>query len=268
MMFNSWPIHSRAPATGGAGSAGKPTHGSHFDQSWDPRPGAFGAAAGPSGPVGDVTSVLDKARSAAAASGDFGVVLLLQALGDQDINNDGWVTKPQFDAAFQEVKIKHLSAPELSALFRATNDVRSGQIAVDAFASTLTGRLSPFRRKLVLAAFSRLDADGTGSVPVGTVTAQYHPDKHPAVVASRTRSEVIMRVFLKTFPEGLPPDGSVTLPHFERYYEAVSAAIPSDDEFQVVMWNTWNLSGPKTPLYGAVCALQRLQSVVAVCDLR
>ena len=106
--------------------------------------------------------------------------------------------------------------------------------------------LSPFRRRLVVAAFNLIDTAERGSVSVDAVLAAFHAGKHPSVTSSKRDAEEVYRDFQTTLQCDVGTE-RVRLPVFEHYYELVSAGVESDDEFQLILWNCWGLGAKRHP---------------------
>ncbi len=113
--------------------------------------------------------------------------------------------------------------------------------------------MSAFRTTLVDKAFERLDLDHSGSVGIADIKGLFNPSKHPAVLDGRKTDDQVLQDFLETFElhhslkSGLTKDYRVGREEFREYYAHVSACIDSDEYFETVMNNSWNLSGQAAP---------------------
>jgi len=111
--------------------------------------------------------------------------------------------------------------------------------------------MNPFRKTLVMQAFNKLDADGSGILDISDVKQFYNAQAHPDVKAGRKTEDDVLEEFLETFElhhamEG-EIDHKVTKNEFIEYYNNVSASIDNDNYFELMMNNTWRLT--EAPAY-------------------
>ena len=111
--------------------------------------------------------------------------------------------------------------------------------------------MNPFRKTLVMQAFNKLDADGSGILDISDVKQFYNATAHPDVKAGRKTEDDVLEEFLETFElhhamEG-ELDHKVTKEEFTEYYNNVSASIDNDNYFELMMNNTWRLT--EAPAY-------------------
>ena len=108
--------------------------------------------------------------------------------------------------------------------------------------------MNSFRKELVDKAFDRLDIDHSGIIDSSDIKSMYNPSKHPAVMEGRKTEDQVLQEFLETFElhhnirAGQEKDYRVTREEFHEYYNNVSASIDSDEYFEVMMNNAWNLT--------------------------
>ncbi len=254
MMWKVWPVRgngthsdmdSPSKAKQGGGREGTLTeHGFSFTA------------------LGNEASLGKDLCKAAGSVSEMAVPGLHRLLSDQSIQGTGCVDQASFLKAVRAVGVttSGMSDGALVSLFNQAMSRQQEQgvlppgsppvLQVEDFYSTLRGELPSSRRKLVLAAFSRLQAVAgdtagvEGAVPVQVVLGEFNSARHPAVQAGRRSSEETMRSFVRAFGTG-DAEGKVHLPYFEAFYEGVSAACGDDDAlFKVVMWNTFKLDAP------------------------
>lgn len=109
--------------------------------------------------------------------------------------------------------------------------------------------MNEFRRALVDKAFDRLDLNRNGVVESADIKGIFNPSKHPAVLAGRKTEDQVLQEFLETFElhhnlkAGQEKDYKVSREEFREYYTHISASIDSDEYFETMMNNAWNLSG-------------------------
>ncbi len=109
--------------------------------------------------------------------------------------------------------------------------------------------MNEFRRAIVDKAFDRLDIDKSGELEASDIKGLYNPSRHPAVLEGRKTEDQVLQEFLETFEmhhnmrSGQAKDYKVNREEFREYYTNISANIDSDEYFETMMNNAWNLSG-------------------------
>jgi len=108
--------------------------------------------------------------------------------------------------------------------------------------------MNDYRRDMVERVFIILDRTGTGLVSLSDLKHAFNPKKHPDVIQGRKSADQVLMEFMETFEmhhnlNSKRKDGRVSQSEFLDYYDNVSAAIDSDDFFQILINNSWNLSG-------------------------
>lgn len=94
-------------------------------------------------------------------------------------------------------------------------------------------------------AFTVLDRDGSGEIDMQDIKGVYSASMHPDVIAERRSEDEVLAEFIESFESGSKDsgDGVVTFAEFERYYANLSASIDSDDYFELMIRNSWHISG-------------------------
>lgn len=87
-----------------------------------------------------------------------------------------------------------------------------------------------------------MDTDKNGIVDINDVKQKYDASKHPDVKSGKRTSDEILSEFLETF-DTVEKDGKVTANEFLVYYANVSSSIDDDDYFELMMRNSWHISG-------------------------
>jgi len=59
--------------------------------------------------------------------------------------------------------------------------------------------MNPFRRELVMRAFSKFDKDGNGIIDINDVKGVYNAAHHPDVLNGKKTEEEVLAEFLETF---------------------------------------------------------------------
>ena len=161
-----------------------------------------------------------------------------------DADGNGEVDAQEFGAAMESVGMG-LTPREARVLFEYFDKDGSGAISFEEFQLAICGDLNDRRRLLVLKAFRKLDADGSGFVEPNDIMVAFNADKHPAVVSGLKTPAEVMQEFLATFDSGSADagDGLVTEEEFLDYYKGISMVIDEDDHFELLIRNAWQLPG-------------------------
>ena len=168
----------------------------------------------------------------------------------------------QFGVGVTEAQARALSAE---------HEQEPGKVDYTAFLYGVLGQLSPTRAAWVgkvyaalhsAAMKARAQGAAVGSevsgapIPIDYLRMHFASAEHPEV-RSGTRPEAeVLREFLETFtfhprhaasaPPTDPTDvftsGGVTAGDWQHYYALVSASIPEDTHFQVILWSVWRMA--------------------------
>src|SRR3569833_2815371 len=117
--------------------------------------------------------------------------------------------------------------------------------------------MNSFRKNIVMAAFKKIDRDGSGILDLNDIKGVYNARNHPEVKSGKKTEDDILGEFLETFEQhhalsgkGIK-DRSVTPEEFIEYYNNVSASVDNDQYFELMMINAWKLHGeaPRKPAW-------------------
>jgi len=185
---------------------------------------------------------LRKLKKTLSSRGASGLAGLARRFRLMDEDNTGDVSLTEFKKALRECKMG-VADKEVQDLFNAFDEDNSGSITYNEFISHLAGQLNLRRRKMVDLAFKVLDKDGNGIIEFADIAAAYDVSKHPAFLSGDRTKESILLEFLDGFDVGGERDHKVTVQEFRNYYRTISAAIESDDYFELMIRNAWHISG-------------------------
>ena len=101
--------------------------------------------------------------------------------------------------------------------------------------------LNEVRETIVRMAFSKLDANGSGEITVDDLKGVYDCSKHPAVKGKTKTEDEVLGEFLAKFEVKPIKDGIVSWDEFLQYYKAMSADIPHDDYFVLLLRKAWQI---------------------------
>ncbi len=194
--------------------------------------------------------------------GAGGVIGLAKKFKIMDDNSNGTLDINEFKKAMKECKISDISDKAIAHLFRYFDKDDSGSINYDEFLVGIRGVLSARRLELVNLAFTILDKDGSGVVDIKDIQGVYSARSHPDVIGGRRTEEEILTEFIDNFnivkknivvkgvsngkkpvPEKAVAKGAITREMFVDYYSNLSSSIDSDDYFELMIRNSWHISG-------------------------
>ena len=209
--------------------------------------------------------ILDSLRLQLKQRGAGGVIGLAKKFKIMDDNGNGTLDMNEFKKAMKECKISDISDKAMAHLFRYFDKDDSGSINYDEFLVGIRGVLSPRRLELVNLAFTVLDKDGSGLVDINDIQGVYTARSHPDVIGGRRTEEEILIEFIDNFnvvkkniamkgsvakdngkkpiPEKAVAKGTITRDMFIDYYSNLSSSIDSDDYFELMIRNSWHISG-------------------------
>lgn len=169
----------------------------------------------------------------------------------------GYFNRPAFDA-FCNRAGWFLTASEAEALWSAalseSTSSRSlavegpaphGSVLATALFSVVSGKMTARRSALVEAAFSRIaEAEvAPTSVPLERIALKFSANGHPEVRANRRAPADVTQDFLDSFGMGLRSrargGGGVLREDFSSYYTDISAVVPDDAYFELLLNGCW-----------------------------
>ena len=165
-----------------------------------------------------------------------------------DDNHSMSLDKFEFSKAMSDYMLG-FSEGEVQTLFAYVDYDRSGLIEYDEFLRAIRGPMNANRKAIVMRAFNKMDADGSGMIDINDIRGVYKADKHPDVMAGKKTEQQVLSEFLETFETAhsmrneQTPDHIVSKDEWVEYYNNVSASIDRDDYFALMMNNAWNLDG-------------------------
>ena len=206
------------------------------------KPQSLGAVAQLQGRA--VSKIIAEIKSEMAARGARGIVGLSRKFKVIDDNGDGVLSRAEFRKALNECNIS-LSSEEFTAVFAEFDKDGNGFIDFEEFLTTIRGPLPEQRLGIVMVAFNMLDTDGDGILEPDEMMEKYDTSNHPDVMSGKKTKTAVLREFLETFEVGGEVDGKVTKEEFLNYYGNLSASIDDDEYFELMVRNSWRISGGK-----------------------
>ena len=194
-----------------------------------------------------VEQVLDRIRKKLAARGIEGVCAIARNFRIIDDNNTQTIDFNEFKKCCKDFQFD-LSDSEIQMAFVSFDRDDTGEIDYDEFLRTIRGEMNDFRKNLVNDAFNKLDINGNGEISFDEIQSKYNASNHPEVLSGKKTEEQVLKEFMNTFQDtynylcGTETDNIITLEEFMEYYENVSMTIDSDEYFEIMLTNGWNLN--------------------------
>lgn len=101
--------------------------------------------------------------------------------------------------------------------------------------------LNEVRETIVRMAFQKLDKNGSGEITIDDLKGVYDCTKHPAVKNGSKTEDDVLGEFLSKFEVKPIKDGIVSWDEFLMYYKQLSADIPHDDYFVLLIRRAWQI---------------------------
>ena len=184
-------------------------------------------------------------RDKIKSRGVRGLIGLQKLFSIMDDDGSKSISLFEFSKACKDfrVGINEENVPLIFDLFDTNHD---GTLNVDEFLLAIRGEMSDLRRQLVERAFSAVDREGSGWVELDEVKERYSGKRHPDVVQGKKSEEQVLMDFIETFETHhnlhTARDNKVSLDEFTDYYANVSVSIESDEYFQLMIKNAWNVT--------------------------
>ena len=194
-----------------------------------------------------VEKILNKIRETLASKGIKEVCSIARYFRIVDENNTQTIDYKEFKKCCEQFKL-NLTEDEVKTAFISFDRDNTGEIDYDEFLRTIRGDMNDFRKNLVYQVFNKLDLNGNGEISFDELQAKYSAKSHPEVLSGKKKEEEVLKEFMDTFQDtynylcGTETDNIITLEEFMEYYENISMTIDSDEYFEAMLNNAWNLN--------------------------
>ena len=131
-----------------------------------------------------------------------------------------------------------LTKDETNALLAQFDTCADGTVNYDAFLSAVRGSLNCPRAAAVVAAFSKFDISGSGSITASDLKAVYNVSSHPRVISGDMTEDEAFLEFLSNFADR-NNDGRISQTEWNDFYSAVSASVDNDEHFVALVNRAW-----------------------------
>jgi len=189
--------------------------------------------------------ILQKFRDRLLSRGAKGIIGLARQFKIFDDNNNHNLEYDEFLKACKDFKVD-ITTNEIKVLFNLIDTNGNGMIDYEEFLYSVRGEMNDRRKNITLRAFKKLDADGSGVIDINEIKTLYNCKNHPDVRSGKKSEEDVYGEFLETFEmnhqntKGIR-DRKVTQAEFLDYYSSVSCSIDSDEYYETMITNAWNL---------------------------
>ena len=173
-------------------------------------------------------------------SGRGGFVGLTQVLRVMDSNGDKRLSPQDFSDGLQSYGLK-FTKTDVDKLFKFLDRDLSGNLTVDEFIRGVRPEMPMGRKDLVMQAYKVLDVNGDGKVRAEEIKKLFDASHHPAVLTGKQTIDDIYKEFVSCWDTN--GDALITPDEFMEYYTNLSAGIHNDAFFELMLRNSWHISG-------------------------
>eukprot|EP00668_Euglena_longa_P040837 GGOE01053753.1.p1 GENE.GGOE01053753.1~~GGOE01053753.1.p1 ORF type:complete len:563 (+),score=170.46 GGOE01053753.1:102-1790(+) len=172
--------------------------------------------------------------------GKGGVRGLTRVLRIMDDNGNKMLDKYELQNGLQTYGLT-LTSAEMDKVMAIMDADGSGQISVEEFLYVLRGPMPEKRLQLVQQAYMLLDAGQGEAVTFAEMRQLVDMKRHPEVVRREKTTSQALQEFVSGWDK--QDDSVVTWADFLDFYADISAGIPNDDDFELLMRSIWHISG-------------------------
>ncbi|XP_033741220.1 calcyphosin-2-like isoform X1 [Pecten maximus] len=135
-----------------------------------------------------------------------------------------------------------LTPDQLDGVFEILDPEERGELDYTVYIHGVIGTMNEYRKALVRKAFRKIDAGKRGRITLNEIkkffNSSFRPHLHPAISGDPSKSA--LHAFIENVQESSSQE-EVTYEEFEDYYEGLSIAVDSDDDFANILRNTWSI---------------------------
>eukprot|EP00698_Gefionella_okellyi_P005897 TRINITY_DN1532_c0_g2_i1.p1 TRINITY_DN1532_c0_g2~~TRINITY_DN1532_c0_g2_i1.p1 ORF type:complete len:716 (-),score=132.11 TRINITY_DN1532_c0_g2_i1:1153-3255(-) len=186
-------------------------------------------------------SALVKIRQHCQKRGLTGVIQFGELLQSYDVYHNGTISYVIFVSAVNEfgLKIHEQLLEELIEKFEGSNP---SVVHYESVLASVRLTLNSKRRAVVHRAFSWLDQDADNFVSLADLTRLYSARNNREVQSRRLTEQEARAEFTKNIRQFANGEAGLRYEDFERYYESIATCVETDDAFNLVVFNDWQLA--------------------------
>jgi Ca2+-binding EF-hand superfamily protein len=186
--------------------------------------------------------IIDKIRKKIIERGGTnGFRSMTRLLSIMDNNGDKTLSKDELKYGLRDYGID-LTMNELEQVLLYFDRDHSGTISIDEFLIGLKGDMNIRRKQIVRMAFDILDTDHSGIITIDEIMSKYDFNYHPDVRSGKKTIKEAAKDFMLMW-DRKDKDGCIYPDEFEDYYNQISVGIDDDDQFELMIRNSWRISG-------------------------
>ena len=153
-------------------------------------------------------------------------------------------------------EIQHINLPksDIKNIFNTfSSKLNKNYLDFSSFFRNYKKELDQNKLECVEQAFSNIDINGNDKVPINLIRKQFKANKHPDVLNGLKKEEDIILEFLDCFninyeimnldfkiEKGINNNQFINFEIFANFYEYVSYIYPNDNEFENIVYSSWN----------------------------
>ena len=153
-------------------------------------------------------------------------------------------------------EIQHINLPksDIKNIFNTfSSKLNKNYLDFSSFFRNYKKELDQNKLECVEQAFSNIDINGNDKVPINLIRKQFKANKHPDVLNGLKKEEDIILEFLDCFninyeimnldfkiEKGINNNRFINFEIFANFYEYVSYIYPNDNEFENIVYSSWN----------------------------
>ena len=185
--------------------------------------------------------IINKLHMQLKSRGQYSFADLGKTFKEIDEDNSGALNLSEFKQGMKGFGIE-LDDQDMRKLFEYFDKDDSKSIEYDEFLQGIRKPLNERRTKLINVVYNTLDKKSEGAVLLQVYFEKFNYKAHPEIQAGRATEEEILEHFIRTFGEGCEvKNNKISKEEFVNYFSNVSFMIDSDDYFELLMRNTWNI---------------------------
>jgi Ca2+-binding EF-hand superfamily protein len=204
--------------------------------------GSMREAIGADDPPELLCYLFNKLRNILTYRGAQGIVALHSVLNKYS-RGSGVVTLWQMVNAIRDLGVGgNLADVELEMMYNSVAE-SPDEMVVRKFVETVRGEVCEAKLDIINQAWGRLDPTDSGCCLFDNLANTFKPDRMPEVQSRRKSEKDMLSAFCNVFET---PSGQVEKEMFLDFWCNYSVSVPDNKEFNLLMWNAFDLS--KQPL--------------------
>ncbi|XP_063716422.1 calcyphosin-like protein isoform X2 [Symsagittifera roscoffensis] len=187
------------------------------------------------------TDPVERIRLTALLRGPGGIRDIGRIFRNMDDDNSGQISFSEFQQGVTAIGCV-LDHCEMQKAYDQIDSDHSGSISYEEFLENLRDKImNSIRERMVQEAFKKLDKDGSGCLTIEDLRGVCDVSGHPKILSGDWTEEQALEQFLSNFDTPDNFDATITKDEFFSYYAGVSASINKDEDFLMMVNDTYHL---------------------------